>query len=87
MLGICYLAWSKDMCAGCFVPLLQPVEEAALLFMGHDLLDQPAWDWYTAAAGYRAYVSLIAGNDGIPQSLSAQPVTAWQPVYRSPLAE
>jgi hypothetical protein len=87
MLGICYFAWSKDMCAGCLVPLLQPVEKAALLFMCHYLFDQSAWDWYAAAAGYRAYVSLIAGNDGVSQSLGAQPVAAWQSVYRSLLAE
>jgi hypothetical protein len=71
MLGICDFAWSKDMCAGRFVPLLEPVEKSALLFMGHDLFDQPAWDWYAAAAGYRAYVSLVAGNYGVPQSLGA----------------
>jgi hypothetical protein len=71
MLGICYFAWSEDMCAGCFVPLLQPVEETTLLFLCHDLFDQPARDWYTAAAGYRAYMALVAGNDGIPQSLGA----------------
>ena len=71
VLRIRYFAWSKDVCASCFVPLLQPVEKAALLFMCHDLFDQPARDWYAAAAGYRAYVTLVAGNDGIPQSLGA----------------
>ena len=71
MLGIRYFAWSEDVCAGCFVPLLQPVEDAILLFMGHDLFDQPARDWYATAAGHRPYVALVAGDDGVPQSLCA----------------
>ena len=75
------------MCAGCFVPLLQPVEQAALLFMCHDLFNQSARNWYTAATGYRAYVAVVAGNDSVPQSLGAQSVAAWQSVYRSPLAK